>query len=148
MPFDWHCDGTEDCTDSSDEEGCFGRWNNLCLLNFLDSFKRTHLIYIHKYISIKWIIGSTYVVLEKNNVCSKNTTLQKKIECMEAATIWTDKDYGGEVLDDSDGTFPKGCYGNGQHVYFNTHPVGNRESQSAPICKNGKFLLLQIKVYL
>ena len=147
MPFDWHCDGTEDCTDSSDEEGCSGRWNNLCLLNFLDSFK-THLIYIHKYISIKWIIGSTYVVLEKNNVCSKNTTLQKKIECMEAATIWTDKDYGGEVLDDSDGTFPKGCYGNGQHVYFNTHPVGNRESQSAPICKNGKFLLLQIKVYL
>ena len=106
------------------------------------------MIYIHKYISIKWIIGSTYVVLEKNNVCSKNTTLQKKIECMEAATIWTDKDYGGEVLDDSDGTFPKGCYGNGQHVYFNTHPVGNRESQSAPICKNGKFLLLQIKVYL
>ena len=143
MPFDWHCDGTEDCTDSSDEEGCSGRWNNLCLLNFLDN-----LIYIHKYISIKWIIGSTYVVLEKNNVCSKNTTLQKKIECMEAATIWTDKDYGGEVLDDSDGTFPKGCYGNGQHVYFNTHPVGNRESQSAPICKNGKFLLLQIKVYL
>ena len=98
--------------------------------------------------SIKCIIGSTYVVLEKNNVCSKNTTLQKKTECMDAATIWIDEDNGGKVFDDSDGTFPKGCYGNGQHVYFNTHPVGNREAHSAPICKNSKFILLQIKFYL
>ena len=99
-------------------------------------------------IDFKYIIcfvDSQYVVLEKNQLCDEQNIIDNENECTLVAEIGTNM----RLATRHDGIiaaltisaeYPRGCYlahhGN-NYVWFNRHPVGNRNKNAAPFCLKG-----------
>ena len=91
-------------------------------------------------------IDSQYVVLEKNQLCEEQNIIDNENECTLIAEIGTNM----KLATRHDGIiatltisaeYPRGCYladYGDNYVWFNRHPVGNRNKNAAPFCLKGK----------
>ena len=76
-------------------------------------------------------------MLEKNDICADDNKLDinSQHDCKGAAEF-----VGSFKGLKTSEVLPKGCYLRRGEVRFNRHPVGRRETESAPLCiMNGKF---------
>ena len=92
-----------------------------------------------------------YFSLEENELCDEQNIIDDENECRVAAlsidftdyTDYTEDD--GEITTETESAYPRGCYHQkSNNVWFNNHPIGNRDSGSAPICRKGEFMFLHI----
>jgi hypothetical protein len=73
-------------------------------------------------------------VLEENELCDEQNIIDDEGECQLAASM-TSKDEDGTISTETEATYPRGCYANNKDVWFNKHPVGKNQKDSAPICR-------------
>ena len=75
-----------------------------------------------------------YVVLGENELCDEQNIIDNENECLDAG-ISTGKDSFGEDIKETNARYPRGCYAVDSLLWFNSHPVGNRNEIAAPICR-------------
>ena len=91
------------------------------------------------------MVDLEFVVLEKNELCDEHNIIDNEKECQLAALSALNWPIGSfKFFTETDATYPRGCYANGNDVWFNKHSVGKSQILSAPICRKGKFIYLQI----
>ena len=76
-----------------------------------------------------------YHLIKKNQLCIDDgkAPIIEESDCRKAATSLK----GNFQRKETESAYPKGCYSiNNGDVYFNIHPTGKRQEDSAPICQS------------
>ena len=76
-----------------------------------------------------------YHFIKKNRLCIDDgkAPIIEESECRKAAALLK----GTFKRKETESAYPKGCYSiNGGAVFFNIHPTGTPQKQSAPICQS------------
>ena len=76
-----------------------------------------------------------YYLIKKNQLCIDDgkAPIIEESDCRKAATSLK----GNFQRKETESAYPKGCYSiNNGDVYFNIHPTGKNQKDSAPICQS------------
>jgi len=77
--------------------------------------------------------ASEYVVLDKNELCKKQSIIDDENECTVAAKS---SGYYNDAHSEDTSDHPRGCYVlDSRYIWFNKHHVGNTHKNAAPICR-------------